>query len=68
MSARAAATNVGAARPRAFGRGEIALTTASTSFASEATLRRSVASPRLRITRGSGFVTACGSRTTPMTW
>ena len=68
ITARAAATSVGAGRPRAFGRGEIALTTASASLASAATLRRSVASPRLRVTRGSGFETAAGSRTTPMIW
>jgi len=67
MSARALAASDGAGSPRALGRGEIALTTASAPRTTLATLSAFVASPCTSCTRGSGDVDAAGSRTTPMT-
>src|SRR6266571_2431652 len=67
ISAREFAESDGTGRPRALGRGEMALTTASAPRVIFATLSALVASPLTKRTRLSGDCTASGSRTTPTT-
>ena len=60
MRARTLSASRGAGRPRGFGRGEIALTTASAPATTFAIERASVASPRASCALGSGDFTALG--------